>query len=368
MGALIARPHALVAPILVFWAIHLVAAEEENRVPSLWLVPLMVLWANLHGSFLVGPVFAVVMGVEAITRASPIAERLRIAGRWALFTLLSLVACLLTPHGVPGVLFPLELQQMDFALGAISEWASPDIRIVVHPLFLWIVLVIGFATRLCLRLGVVRLVTLLGLLYLSLKHQRHMFLLGLLSPILLATPLCGPVRKAVRASTPPTGSRGARRRDGERWKPLFVMMATLLSGLVVGGVLRTKPFYPEERVAVQNAIAFSRQQGLAGPVLNTYDLGGALIYNGIPAFIDGRADLYGDEFFEAFLDAVQLNGDGDPSALFHLLDIHGVEWTLLKPGEKAIAVLAMSDEWEKVYEDDNAVIHQRQAAFRGVGP
>ena len=100
MGVLIARPHALVAPVLVFWAIHLVAAVEQSRVPSLWLVPLMVLWANLHGSFLVGPVFAVVMGVEAITRASPIAERLRIAGRWASFTLLSLLACLLTPHGV----------------------------------------------------------------------------------------------------------------------------------------------------------------------------------------------------------------------------------------------------------------------------
>jgi hypothetical protein len=40
---LLARPHILVLPLLVWWVAKLVAARCENRAPSWWLVPLMTL-------------------------------------------------------------------------------------------------------------------------------------------------------------------------------------------------------------------------------------------------------------------------------------------------------------------------------------
>ena len=46
---LTARPHVLALPILVAWAAGLMRARAESRAPSLALLPLMVLWANLHG-------------------------------------------------------------------------------------------------------------------------------------------------------------------------------------------------------------------------------------------------------------------------------------------------------------------------------
>src|SRR5258707_273726 len=47
---LLARPHTLVAPLLMYWTVTLLRARESNRAPPLWTALLMVLWANLHGS------------------------------------------------------------------------------------------------------------------------------------------------------------------------------------------------------------------------------------------------------------------------------------------------------------------------------
>jgi hypothetical protein len=53
-GWVMMRPHLFVLPILVVWTGELLAARKENRAPRWFLMPLMVLWANLHPSFLFG--------------------------------------------------------------------------------------------------------------------------------------------------------------------------------------------------------------------------------------------------------------------------------------------------------------------------
>ena len=63
------RPHMLALPILVLWTLKLLRAREQERMPSLWLLPLMVLWANLHASFLFGIVIACFFALEAFLAA-----------------------------------------------------------------------------------------------------------------------------------------------------------------------------------------------------------------------------------------------------------------------------------------------------------
>jgi hypothetical protein len=48
---ILARPHVLAFPVMVAWVEGLIAAADKHRAPSFWLLPLMVLWANLHGGF-----------------------------------------------------------------------------------------------------------------------------------------------------------------------------------------------------------------------------------------------------------------------------------------------------------------------------
>jgi hypothetical protein len=50
----LARPHLLTLPIIVVWTVILSRASTEKCSPPLWLLPLMTLWANLHGGFTLG--------------------------------------------------------------------------------------------------------------------------------------------------------------------------------------------------------------------------------------------------------------------------------------------------------------------------
>src|SRR5450432_4496282 len=51
---LLARPHVLAMPVMVAWVSGLVSASDRRQAPSFWLLPLLALWANLHGSFVFG--------------------------------------------------------------------------------------------------------------------------------------------------------------------------------------------------------------------------------------------------------------------------------------------------------------------------
>ena len=67
---LLARPHALALPLLVIWMAGIVRARDAGRVPSPALLPVMVLWCNLHGGFVVGLLFAGLLAGEAVLQAS----------------------------------------------------------------------------------------------------------------------------------------------------------------------------------------------------------------------------------------------------------------------------------------------------------
>jgi hypothetical protein len=94
----LARPHLLTFPIIVVWTASLARASEENRRPGLWLLPLMVVWANLHGGFTLGLLLAAGFALEAII-AARLGDRRRVAIRWLSFCAGALLAGCITPYG-----------------------------------------------------------------------------------------------------------------------------------------------------------------------------------------------------------------------------------------------------------------------------
>src|SRR5271155_274073 len=79
--ALLARPHLLALPLLVLWSGALFAARDTGSAPPFRLLPMMVLWANLHDSYLFGLLLAFYLTAEAVL-AGP--RRIE-ARRWGLF-------------------------------------------------------------------------------------------------------------------------------------------------------------------------------------------------------------------------------------------------------------------------------------------
>jgi hypothetical protein len=103
------------------------------------------------------------------------------------------------------------------------------------------------------------------------------------------------------------------------------------------------------------ALAAARAQALAGPVFNSQSFGGYLIFRGVPTFIDGRIELYGNDFLRRYVAAAS----GSEPVLGALLRQYRVGWTLLLPGEPAVGLLDRMPGWRRVYAGADAVIHQR---------
>ena len=82
-----------------------------------------------------------------------------------------------------------------------------------------------------------------------------------------------------------------------------------------------------------------------------------LIWRGVRPFIDGRTDMYGDDFTNAYLRAER----PDVPALEGLLDRWKVDWTLLNPQDPVAGVLDREPGWRRLYADRYAVVHVRRA-------
>lgn len=355
---LLARPHVLAMPLLVTWTAYLVRGAEQGRAPSLWLLPVMTLWANLHGGFTLGLVLALFFAIAGVLNARKENKTREAAKSWGIFIGLSVISALLTPHGIGGILFTVKILSGTYALDQILEWQSPNFH-SLQPLEIWLLAGIAAALYQGLRLPLLRLALLLVLLHLALKHGRNIELLGLLVPLFLATPLASQWRERTAATNQLEKVDHIFRelaRKASRHTTTLVMACLGLITLLFTQL--TSPL-PRDEISAAGALQAAQKARLTGPVLNEYRFGGYLIYAGIPPFIDGRADMYGDDFMKEYIESLNLTtSDG----LQKLLQKYRIEWTLLPPETAAVALLDHLPEWRRLYADKIAVIHVRKAA------
>ena len=337
--SLLARPHILALPAMALWTVGLLDARARAKAPSFWLLPVMILWANLHSSFIVGLGLAAALGLEQALDFK--AWRWRTMGLWAVFGLASLGAALLTPHGVDGFAFPLRVMGMK-TLPNITEWQGPDF-LKLQPLEI-AVLAGAFAIFWRgARLTAVRAALVLFLVHLTLQHVRQEVLLGVIAPLLIAEPLG-------RAVGPPPAASALSARLP--W-PQLALGAGLFAAIVVlrlaNPVIRVDGPTAPVTALVAVPAALIRQ-----PVLNDYDFGGYLIFKGVRPYIDGRADMYGDDFV-AEDSQIQLANQAD---LDGALAKHHIAWSIMAPGRPVVAALTRMG-WRQVYADRYAVVQTK---------
>jgi hypothetical protein len=335
----------------------LVRARSEDRAPPLWLALVIALWANLHGGYLFGLGLAGLLTAEAVLLAPDRRSRRRAVRSWGLFVALAIGAAFVTPYGAEGLLLPLRLTRMSFAMGQLVEWRSPDFQ-SFEPLELWLAFVLFAGFALGWRLPPTRLLLLLLLLHMALQHRRHGELVGLVAPLLLAPALAPQLRALAAGRSAGPVDRGL----AELAKPATLRGIALagaalaaLSALVLHGAA-TRPDVPVPAAALGAVAA----EHVTGPVLNDYGFGGFVIFSAIPPFIDGRAELYGDEFIKRYVQAMLLESNELPQ----LLDQYGIAWTLIAPERPAALLLDHLPGWRRFYADEVAVVHVRDRLAR----
>ena len=349
LGHLLARPHILALPLLVLWSGELFAARDTGSAPPLRLLWVMVLWANLHGSFMFGLALLLFLGAEAFFSSEC---RRREARRWGCFGLLAVAASLATPNSWAGFVEPLRLTTMPALQASFGEWLSPDFQ-RFQPVEIWLLGMMALGLTTGIKLPLSRVLLLIGLSHMALAHIRHAELLGLVGPLAVAASL-GPQIAARIGPQLSSLSRGFIRLARPARAPAQVLAAVIAVSMSLPIILRPVE-RTEDGVTPAAALSAARAMGLKGPVFNSEGFGGYLIFSGVPTFIDGRAELYGNDFLGRYLAAEA----GEGETLAALLHEYGAEWTLLAPQQGAVHCLDSLPGWRRIYSDRRAVIHIR---------
>jgi len=326
---------------------------------ALWLLPvLMVAWANLHSGYLLGVVllgtYAVGWGLErwlgSRDDGTPTWVDVRRLGG---VTAVSFLAAVLNPSGIELWIYPFLTLGSSAMQVYIQEWHSPDF----HQVYFWpfaALLIVGilswvFSQK---RPSATDLLLFLGTGFAGLLSARHIPLFAI-----VVVPI---VSRHLVSSLQGTPLAMLVHNDPEQ-VPQNPILTILNWGLLVAAVFASFVWTAntlinnEMEIALRypvTAVDFLEQNGLADqPGYNSYNWGGYLIWRGHPVFVDGRADVYGDEFLFYYLQAFEVRQNwAEPLTDFD------VSYVLMERGSPLITLLLASGDWQEAYRDDIAQI------------
>ncbi|MBR1200134.1 hypothetical protein JQ634_31475 [Bradyrhizobium sp. AUGA SZCCT0240] len=352
----LARPHMLAFPFMVAFLGGLLAAADRRSAPSWWLLPVLAIWANLHGGFVLGLALIGPIGLEALWTCER-KDRIRLMIQWAMFGVAAVAACCCTPYGWNTLIGAAKILSLGKLLSMIWEWMPANFA--TWSFFEFTLLgLIGLGFYRGLSLSVPRIILLLGLLWMALSHSRNIEIFAFIVPLVVAKPFAEQLG-TLRAAMVPA-------REGQSRAP--VMLAAL--AVAVAGWASTQVFiahHPFAFLSSQTPVAAVDvlQKRQAQRIFSTSPFGGYLLSRDIKAFIDGRAELYGEQFVLDYFDAVTAK---DVNILLATLDKYQIDATLLGPDLPATRVLDHIAGWKRVYADDVAVIHVRDDQRKAAPP
>lgn len=346
----LARPHILALPVMVAWVGLLMAAADRRRAPSWYWLPLMALWANLHGGFVLGLALIGPISLEAVEHAEK-GQRLQLFLRWVLFGVGALIASCCTPYGWRTLMGATNILSLGELLSLIFEWMPANFATFTSfEGALLGLIALGYYRGLVLSAP--RIFLILFLTWSALTHVRSIEAFAFLVPLVLAKPL------GEMFPRPEPDAAGADRRPARYVTTLGALMivaASWTSTSLYMGHHRFTFTMTQTPVAAVDLL----EQRKVERIFNAYQFGGYLISRDIPVYVDGRAELYGEKFVMDFFKATE---GKKPELLPRLLDEYKIDATLLVADAPGPQILDQLKGWKRIYADDIAVIHVRDHA------
>jgi hypothetical protein len=338
------------------------------------LVPLFLVWANLHSGFLIGAaLFAVIVAVELVLHwiGRPQVE-------WARLRTLLLVlgACLvvvaINPYGPHIYLYPFETQGSAAQQSLILEWHSPDFHDTAVRAFEVMLLSLAVFVAVTRRIRVRDAVLVLGTTAMAMQSVRHVAIF-----VAAATPVWieqadmvgrrvfprvvarqgGTLATAGVGGVPPN-TRASAQMGG-------ALILTVLVGIVCVALLGTQlavaaSVRPESLTYARMYPVCAARWLNSAPsglrVFNQYGEGGYLTRTIVPhgdrIFIFGDAALMGDELLRLYGDVETVRPDWE-----RILDEFHTDLVLFDEGTPLANVLAASQRWVEVYHDPFSVAY-----------
>ena len=354
----VARPVSVSILLFTLELVLIFRAQQTRNAKYLYWLPLFFLvWANFHIQFIYGlalpGLLAAVTSVEHWVAGKWSADRgltdephtLRPAVLWAIFAA-CFAATLVNPYtvGLYRVIF--NYTQSSFAYNAIVEFRAPNFRQVPHYIQLLLLVAAFFAMgRRKIDPYKVALLTLTSLV--SFRSVRDVWFACIPAAVIIAY--------SVRRTDPET-------RDNSAFGMRLLHVGPVLAGALLVIVLSAADNGLSNRALLQtvqnsyplDAVRFIQEHHFSGPLYNNFNWGGFLIGSlpDYPVSIDGRTDLYGDDYFQQEIQTLMGRRTDDQA-------LDRANLVLLPSNVPLSAMLESSSRFRLVYADNMAKVFVR---------
>jgi hypothetical protein len=361
----LARPHIFT---LLFVAIELWLLDSERRAPSwrIWLlVPLTLLWVNLHGGW---PALFVFLGIQI---ASHLLYQDRVWKKELLVALACAGTTLINPYGWQLHQHIFGYLQSSWIRDSIEEFQSPKFR-SENVLQFEAILIAGIAAAWGRAFrgasGLTEAVSVWLWAHLSLGAVRHAPLLILAAAPVIASEFTL-VLESLWASVKKSSVLGIFRDLDLDLRPKFAsnsVWALILPVVLCLFSLKNLPTdFPEKRfpVAAANQLA---SQFKGRRILASDQWGDYLIYRHWPdlkVFIDGRSDFFGPGLGQDYLDILELS----PKWRDHLAR-YQIDTVLLPLNTSLGSRLSTEPGWQLLHSDTVSVAYTRIPTIAAIQP
>jgi hypothetical protein len=360
---------------IFYWVL---TRHSQNQKSFVWfLPPLMALWVNLHGAFVLGLglicLFLFSEFIRMRVLAAPDALSKQQLRTLLLVLFFSFSATLLNPETYKVYDYVLTVARDPGSQIYVTEWQPPEIRQIggiacfYGPFFLSL-LILLYSRR---RLSLTESLLFFGFAFFALTAIRNGIWFSLIvSPIVARGISCWDPWQEIRASWLPNKwfQKWSARVKGGTPRPVWnlAVAISMMAGVVISTpwvhprISGTTIWEPETPVA---AMDFIEKHRLQGNIFHPQVYGDYLIWRLWPdqkSFVDGRIHIFGPELVEDYL------GVFNDSCWEKRLSPYDIRYLLLNKHEKVSRLTkslreraSRSPGWNRIYEDDLCIILEK---------
>ena len=336
-----ARPHMISFSFLSFTLWVLMDLYENEDSKKIYFLPVItILWANVHGGssnlpyllsflfFLIGFFPFTSSKMENITTTKK--QRMK----YLVITLLCMIGVFCNIHGYKMFFYPYQNMGNMTMISSIVEWQPTTLNDVSHYLYyaflLFLLFLLLFSRK---KIRFIDFMLLLFFAYLGLKSIRFWLYLYIASNYFVFYYV--------------------KKRKVDSGTSLVILFCCILMLVFAFYRLGTTSFHEHYHLSEKMIQTIKKENPKR--LFNYYDYGGELIYHDIPVFIDGRADLYSNYYYEDYLNIVFLQR-GFPK----LLEKYHFDYYLVSKDNPIYGYLNLTGDFEEVFHDKTVYLFKRK--------
>jgi hypothetical protein len=290
-----ARPQVfgLLAFSVLVWLLA-VWFERKAKWALVGMSAVMVLWVNLHGSFIIGVLYIAALGGAAwlasfVEMKGKFVASVQAHGPLVVASFAAIFAVLLNPYGWRAFECVYQISQLKTTTsGVISEWQATSLTTANGPAFYLIVLTvlmcITFAKQ---RPTVPTMLGFVGTVYFGMQADRQSLI-----AMLALVPF---IAKAVKDTRIEAELGHKLSLAVPLWKAALAVVLTLGASVGLHNLAKEMFVKHHESDYPVKVMRFLDDNNIQGKIFNRLEHGGYIASLGRKSFVDGRLDLFGDD-------------------------------------------------------------------------